>query len=169
MSDNVVFEDNSVKVKKLLREEAIKFLHEVGGEIRSQTQRNSRRKTSKTAGSYKYKVDEGQLAVHIGSDYQNAVWEEFGTGEFASETGHVGRKGWWVYVEGSPSKGTSSNSKTYNSPVQAKMAVAILREKGLDAHMTKGKKANRPLWKAFESLKSKIKRRAEQIYGGLNS
>lgn len=171
MSDNVVFEDNSVKVKKLLREEAIKFLHEVGGEIRSQTQRNADKhnKTSKTAGSYKYKVDEGQLAVHIGSDYQNAIWEEFGTGEFASETGHVGRKGWWVYVEGSPSKGTSSSGKSYNSPYKAKMAVAILRSKGLNAHMTKGKHARRNLWKAYESLKSKIKRRAEQIYGGLNS
>lgn len=167
---NVEFEDFSVKVKKSLKDEAIKFLYEIGGELRSMTQRNSRRKTSKTAGSYEYKVDEGQLAVHIGSDYQNAIWEEFGTGEYASETGHVGRKGWWVYVEGSPTKSPSTSSgKSYSSPEQAKMAVALLRSKGLDAHMTKGKHANRPLRKAYDSSKSKIIRRAEQIFGGLNS
>jgi hypothetical protein len=163
----VTFEDHSVKVKKELRNQAIKFLHEVGGEIRSMTERKSRRKTSKTAGSYKYKIDRDQLAVHIGSDYQNAIWEEFGTGEHALNKD--GRKGWWVYVTGSPSKGTSSDSKTYSSPEEAKKAVAILRSKGLDAHMTQGKKAHRPLWKAYQSCKSKIKKRANEIYKGLNS
>jgi hypothetical protein len=171
VSDNVVFEDYSVKVKEALRDKAISFLEEVGGELRSMTQRNSRRKTSKTAGSYKYKVDEGQLCVHIGSDYQNAIWEEFGTGIHAvdkdGKPSGKGRKGWWVYVEGSPSKPTSSpKGKSYNSPVQAKMAVERLRSKGLDAHMTQGKKANRPLWKAFETSKSRIIKRAEQIFGG---
>ena len=64
---------------------------------------------------------------------------------------------------------SSPKGKSYNSPVQAKMAVAILKDKGLDAHMTRGKKANRPLWKAYESFKSGIKRRAEEIFGGLSS
>jgi hypothetical protein len=167
VSDNVVFEDFSVKVKEALRSKAIEFLYEVGGELRSMTQRNSRRKTSKTAGSYKYKVDEGQLAVHIGSDYVNAIWEEFGTGTHAMNGD--GRKGWWVYVEGSPSSGTSKSSKTYNSPEEAKKAVAFLRKKGLDAHMTNGKKAHRPLWKAYQSSKSKIIKRANEIYKGLSS
>ena len=169
MSDNVVFEDNSVRVKEALNGKAIMFLHEVGGELRSMIQRNSRRKTSQTAGSYRCVVDGGQLVVHVGSDLQNAIWEEFGTGEHASETGHIGRKGWWVYVAGSPAKEASENSKTYNSPEEAKKAVAILRSKGLDAHMTKGKKANRPMWKAYESSKSRIIKRANQIFGGLDS
>lgn len=168
MSNNVVFEDFSVEVKTAIQEKAISFLSEVGGELRSRTQRNSRRQTSRTADSYEYKVDEGKLAVHVGSNYPNAIWEEFGTGKYASETGHVGRQGWWVYVTGNPVKETSSNSKTYSSPEQAKRAVAILREQGLDAHMTQGKSANRPMWKAFESFKSKIIRRAEEIFGGLN-
>lgn len=166
---NVVFEDFSVQVKDAIREKTITFLEEVGGELRSRTQRNSRRKTSKTADSYEYKVDEGQLAVHVGSNYENAIWEEFGTGKYASETGHVGRQGWWVYVEGSPSKSSSTTKgKSYSSPVSARMAVALLRSKGLDAHMTRGKTANRPLLKAYESFKSGIIRRAEQIFGGLN-
>ena len=164
---NVVFEDFSVQVKGAIREKAISFLGEVGGELRSRTQRNSRRKTSKTADSYEYKVDDGQLAVHVGSNYQNALWEELGTGEFAINGD--GRKGWWVYVEGSPSKSSSTTKgKSYSSPVSARMAVALLRSKGLNAHMTRGKTANRPLLKAYESFKSGIIRRAEQIFGGLN-
>lgn len=169
MSDIVEFEDYSAKVKEAMRKEAISFLKEVGGELRSLTERKSRKKSSKTAGSYKYVVDESQLAVHIGSDYENAVWEEFGTGIHASETGHVGRKGWWVYVTGSASKTPSKDSKSYSSPEEAKKVVAILKSKGLDAHMTQGKKANRPLLKAFTSSKSKIIKRANEIYKGLNS
>jgi hypothetical protein len=163
---NVVFEDYSVKVKGAIQEKAVSFLEEVGGELRSRTQRNSRRKTSKTAGSYEYKVDEGQLAVHIGSDYINAVWEEFGTGSYALNGN--GRKGWWVYVEGGEPKESASTGKSYSSPEQARMVVAMLREQGLDAHMTKGKSANRPLFRAYESFKSGIKRRAEEVFGGLN-
>ena len=51
MANNVVFEDYSVQVKNVIKEKCIAFLYEVGGEIRSQAQRNSRRKTSQTAGS----------------------------------------------------------------------------------------------------------------------
>ena len=168
MSDHVVFEDYSVKVKKALKEKAISFLYEIGGELRSMIERKSRRKTSKTAGSYGYKVDESQLAVHVGSDYENAIWEEFGTGIHASETGHVGRQGWWVYVAGSPSK-KSSKGKSYSSAKEAKKAVAILRSKGLNAYATQGKKANRPMWKVYQSNKSKIQKRANEIYRELNS
>lgn len=160
---NVVFEDYSVEVKGAIKDKIISFLYEIGGELVSQTQRNSRRKTSKTAGSYEYKVDEGKQAVHIGSDYENAIWEEFGTGEYAIHGD--GRKGWWVYVEGSSSSGSSSG-KSYSSPEEARMAVAILRDKGLDAHMTRGKTANRPLFKAYKSSKSSIINRARTIFGG---
>lgn len=165
MSDNVVFEDYSVKVKKELRDKAIAFLYEIGGELVSRTDRNSRRKTSKTAGSYKYKVDEGELAVHVGSDYMNAIWEEFGTGSHAINGD--GRKGWWVYVDkGSTVTSSSGGGKSYASPKQAEMAVAILKSEGLDAHMTKGKTANRPLFKAYTSFKSSIINRARDIFGG---
>lgn len=167
MSNRVVFEDYSVECKNAIKEKAIIFLEEVGGELRSRTQRNSRRKTSKTADSYEYKVDEGQQAVHVGSNYDNAIWEELGTGEYA--VNGDGRKGWWVYVTGgSSSSSSSSKGKSYSSPAQAKRAVAILKEQGLDAHMTKGKTANRPLLKAYQSFKSGIIARAEQIFGGLN-
>ena len=82
---SVEFTDNTAKIKAALSEGVIGFLHEAGGEIQAQTQRNSRVDTGQTKGSYKYMVDEGkdESTVAVGSDLENAIWEEFGTGEYA--------------------------------------------------------------------------------------
>ena len=50
---SVEFTDNTAKIKAALSEGVIGFLHEVGGEIQSQTQDNSRVDTGQTKGSYK--------------------------------------------------------------------------------------------------------------------
>ena len=127
MSNNVVFEDYSVQVKNMIKEKALVFLREAGEEITSLTVRNQVRKTGQTAGSWSDSpvLDEGNLAVHMGSNYENAIWEEFGTGEFA-EKGD-GRKGWWVYIAGSG--GNGSGGKSYATEAQAKRATAILRKR----------------------------------------
>lgn len=70
------FKDNSAAVKGALREAAIAFLNEVGGEVASRTKQNSRRKTGKTAGSWTYQVDESGYKVAIGSGEENAVWDK---------------------------------------------------------------------------------------------
>ena len=162
MSDNVVFEDYSVEVKNALKEKAISFLYEVGGEIRSLAQRNSRRKTSQTAGSYQYKVDESGLAVHIGSDYWNAIYEEFGTGEHAINGD--GRKGYWVYVDNGGKPEAPKGGKNYTKE-EAIRVCAYLRKQGLKAYYTNGKTANRPLFKAFESTKPRIENIAKTYFG----
>lgn len=162
---NVIFEDYSIKVKDAIKEKALIFLEEAGSEVESLTVRNTVRDTGQTAGSFDHTLDEGGLAVHIGSNYENAIWEEFGTGEFA-EKGD-GRKGYWVFVKGS--SGSGHGGKTYSTIQQAKRAMAILRKKGLEAYYTKGKKARHPFLKAYTSSKSKIIKRAEQIFGGLSS
>ena len=164
MSNNVIFEDYSVQVKSTLKEKAIAFLHEVCGEIRSQAQRNSRRKTSQTAGSYQYKVDENNLAGHIGSDYWNAIYEELGTGEHAINGD--GRKGYWVFVDTGGEPKAPKGGKNYTK-AEAKRIVAFLRKKGLNAYYTNGKSANRPLYKGFTSIKPKIQPVAEKYFGGL--
>ena len=94
---SVEFTDNTAKIKAALSEGDIGFLHEAGGAIQAQTQRNSRVDTGQTKGSYKYMVDEGkdESTVAVGSDLENAIWEEFGTGEYALHGD--GRKGGWVY------------------------------------------------------------------------
>ena len=166
MSDNVIFEDYSIRCREELRDRAIQFLQEAGEEITSMTVRNQVRKTGQTAGSWSDSpvMDEAALAVHMGSNYENAIWEEFGTGEFA-EKGD-GRRGWWVYVKGSSSR---RGGRTYSTQAEAKKAVAILRKKGLEAYYTKGKHARHPFLNAYNSCKSRIMARANQIFGELSS
>ena len=158
---SVQFTDNSAKVKAQLNEASIAYLYEAAGELEAQTKRNSRpvkygRHDVKN--SWQYNVDEDSGEAKIGSPLEAAYWEELGTGEYALNKD--GRKGWWVYVEGNDTP--SSNQKMYTEE-EAKQTAAFLRSQGLDAHATKGTKANRPLFSAFTSLKTALIRRAEEI------
>lgn len=94
---NFKFEDNRIKCKNALDDAMIAFLYEIGGEFVSQTARNSRVKTGQTKGSWDYAVDESALVITIGSPLENAIWEEFGTGEYALNKN--GRKDGWYYVD----------------------------------------------------------------------
>ena len=160
----VTFEDNSENCKNAIKASALAFLYEIGGEIRSQTQRNSRRKTGRTAGTYEYMVDENELAVHIGSNDVNAIWEEFGTGEHSIKGG--GRKGYWVFVDTGGKPQAPKGGKTYTKE-EAKRVVAIMRKKGLNAYYTNGKTANRPLYRAFTATEGKIQSVAEKSFSNI--
>lgn len=110
-------------------------MYAAGGEIQAQTQRNSRVDTGQTKGSYKYMVDEGkdESTVAVGSDLENAIWEEFGTGEYALHGD--GRKGGWVYK-------SKKDGKFYH---------------------TYGKTPRQPLTKAFQSVAPKIKKQLVNV------
>lgn len=94
---NVVFEDYTIRVQEAIADHAIAALEEAAGEIESQTKRNSRVDTSKTKNSFQHKVVDSELTAYIGSNEENALWEEFGTGEYALEGN--GRKGGWWYKD----------------------------------------------------------------------
>ena len=95
------FEDYSIEVLSAIGEKVEATLEECAGEIESQTKRNSRVDTGKTKNSFQHKVTgsvmAGQYIANIGSSEENAIWEEFGTGEHAL-LGN-GRKGGWVYQD----------------------------------------------------------------------
>lgn len=134
---NVIFNDYSIQVKNVIKSTALAFLEEAGGEVEAQTKRNCAVVTGKTKGSFGHSVSESDLAVTIGSDYENAVWEEFGTGIYALNGD--GRKDVpWAYYD----------------------------EHG-EKHITFGKHPKRMLWRAFQSLQAKIQRLAEERFGGL--
>ena len=165
---DVEFYDFRIQCKEALDDAAIKYLYEAAGELQGQTIRNSRpfkkgKKEHDVRGNWKYKVDEDDKEAVVGNPLEASYWEELGTGEYALNKD--GREGWWVYVEGQDSKG---GGKTYSSKEEAEETVAYLREKGLDAHATKGTKANRPLFRAYTSSKSVLIRMAEQVFKGLN-
>ena len=129
---SIQFTDNSVRVKAALNEAAIAYLHEAGGEIEAQVKRNTRVDSGQLKNSWTYKVDEEKGECVIGSPLENAIWEEFGTGEYALHGD--GRKGGWFYVD-DEGKG----------------------------HHTFGKKPHRALQSAFNTLKSALIKRAEEV------
>ncbi len=137
VSNGVQFNDYSIQVKTAIKDTALAFLEEAGGELKAQTKRNCAVLSGKTKGSFQHSVDESSLTVAVGSDYENAIWEEFGTGIYA--VNGDGRKDVpWTYYD----------------------------EQG-EKHVTFGKHPKRMLWNAFQSLQSKIQQIAEERFGGL--
>lgn len=130
-------EDNSGEVKDSFRRTAVAWLYEACGELASAVRNNQRVRTGRTRQSWRHVVVEDQLEGYVASDAENAVWEEFGTGEYALNGN--GRKGGWVYRD----------------------------EKGV-RHFTRGKKPQRPLYKAYMALKNVIIASARERFKGMS-
>lgn len=157
---NVRLENNVLEVVDMLKEEAIAFLYEAGGELLAQTQRNTRVNEGQLKGSWKLVVDEETLTATVGSPLENAIWEEFGTGEFAVE-GNGRQGGWWIKV------GSGSNELSPNIANRYKWEKVSKDENGQIAFVfTRGKKPSRALTNAFTTTKPKINRRLQQIIRG---
>ena len=92
---SVVFKDFTKIVLDKINKTGETFLEEVGGEVEAQTKQNTKVDTGKTKNSWEHRVDTDKMEVQIGSRYQNALWEEFGTGIYALNGD--GRKTKWVY------------------------------------------------------------------------
>lgn len=116
------FKDNSLQIKAEINEALIAFLVEVAGEIVSQTKRNSRVDTGQTKRSYEYVISRDELKATIGSQLENTVWEEFGTGEYALDGN--GRKDGWYYCDEKGNwhftKGKKPNRPLYNAVEKVK-------------------------------------------------
>lgn len=148
MAVTVEFTDNTIEVVNALQSAAESFLYEAGEEVKSAAQRNSRTDTGQFKGKWKATVNTGNLSVQIGHPDENAIWEEFGTGEYA-ENG--GRKGGWL-VPGSE----------LTPKAKSKMQKRIV--KGEEKYFTRGKTPNHTLKNAFDSTKTRIIMRAQQIF-----
>lgn len=97
----IEFIDHTEEVKGLIAELAFGGLEEVAGELEARVKRNTKVKTGQTKNSWQHKVTgsmmAGEYKATVGSDYQNAIWEEFGTGDYALNGD--GRKGGWFYED----------------------------------------------------------------------
>lgn len=93
----IEFKDYTIQVKNAIDDRINAVLEECAGELESQVKRNTRVDTGKTKNSFQHKVVDSEHTAYIGSNYENAIWEEFGTGEHALEGN--GRKGGWFYVD----------------------------------------------------------------------
>lgn len=93
----VEFTDNSEEIKLLLERATTEGLEAAAKEIKAQAVRNTPVKTGQLKGSWDHIVDEGKMDATIGSPLENAIWTEFGTGEYALKGN--GRKDGWVYQD----------------------------------------------------------------------
>lgn len=96
---DIEFVDNRVQVNKALDDAVGVFLLEASAEIVSAAARGSRVDSGQLKGSWKANVNESKGEAVIGSELENAIWEEFGTGEYAAKGD--GRKGGWSYQDDS--------------------------------------------------------------------
>ena len=149
-----MFNDGLYTVKGI---EAIAWLEEAGGEIKSQAASNSRRASGETAGSFRHEVDTENMVCAIGSDLENALWEEFGTGEYAlNGDGRAGA--WYVPVKSY----TGKRKPTYNGKV-----VIVHGKNGVDFYKTNGKRGTRALFNAFNSLKGPVQNKVQMNFKDL--
>lgn len=132
---SIEFKNNSLVVKKALEAAGRAWLHESAGEMLAQVQRNTKVDTGQTKESWQYKVNEATGEAVIGSNYENAIWEEFGTGIYA-EKGDGRKTAWYYYSE--------------------KLGKYV---------KTVGKRPRRAFHKAYTSTKPKIVRRAAAVFG----
>lgn len=146
---SVQFEDFSIQVKDALDDKALAFLEEAASEIESAARHNSRIDIGQLEGSWAHLTDDSAYEATIGSPLQNAIWEEFGTGEYAANGD--GRKGGW-YI---PADELSAKAKR-------KMQKVTIN--GKDFYHTYGKKPNHTLQRAFDDSKPAIIRRAQEIF-----
>lgn len=127
---SVEFQDFSIQVKEALDDKALIFLEEAASEIESAAKRGSRVDSGQLKGSWTHLVDEGTYEATVGSPLQNAIWEEFGTGEYAAAGD--GRKGGWSYQDDAGdwhhTKGKKPN-RTLQKAFDSKKAAIIRRAK----------------------------------------
>lgn len=135
---SVKFTNNSAKVKGALNDAVIAYLYGAAGELESQVKRNTTTKngTGQLKNSWTHVVDESKGEAVVGNPLENAIWTEFGTGEFALHGD--GRKGGWTYKD-------EKDGKWYH---------------------TYGKKPLRAFQSAFNTLKPALIRRAEEELKG---
>jgi hypothetical protein len=131
------FKDRRVEVKRAAEDAIDAVLLEVSAELVSQTARNTPVDTGQLKGSWAANVtnDGDKYTATIGSPLEYAIWQEFGTGEYALKGD--GRKGGWAYED----------------PKTGKRI------------FTFGNRPRRMFWNAFTSLKDKMIKRIQDTIG----
>lgn len=129
------------------------MLEEIGLKVEAFTKTNitaaGRIDTGQYRNSITHRVRLDERSVYVGSNLEHAIYNELGTGKFA--TNGNGRPGYWVYVAGqdraSRAANRATNRKIYTL-AEAKRIMAYLRSKGLNAFYTCGMKPTHALQKA---------------------
>jgi HK97 gp10 family phage protein len=152
--------NNADLTKKNVREAAAVALEEIGMLAERYAKMLCPVDTGNLRNSITHTVDEGNLVAYLGTPVEYATYVEYGTGVHG-ENGGTGA-GWWVYVTGGGSGQNKVHGKRYTEQ-EARKIVAILKSKGLDAHMTQGQKPTHFLKNAVQEHADEYKAITEMI------
>lgn len=106
----VTFKDFTGEVTKEIENIFLKWLEETSKLLASETATRTRRGTGETADRWTNLVDKSNMVAYVGNPLENAIWEEYGTGEYAFNDN--GRKGGWVYRDETTGKWHHTYGKT---------------------------------------------------------
>lgn len=149
----VEFENNILAVKAALDRTAERFLKEAGQVLEAQAVQNTVVDSTHTRESWGHCVNTSENSVTIGNTEQNAVWEEYGTGDYAFE-GDGRKTAWYVPAE----LCTGKKKPSFNGKV-----IIVYGKNGKAYYKTNGKKPRRMLHNAYHTKKSGLIRRANQL------
>ncbi|MBE6846070.1 MAG: HK97 gp10 family phage protein [Ruminococcus sp.] len=128
---NIRLENNSVAVKEILERGCEKWLEKTAEAITQKVRQNTSVDTGETRDGWEKIVNKDAGVAIVGNTLENAVWEEFGTGEYALSGD--GRKGGWVYADEKGgfhfTRGKPPKRAFHKAYLQCENEAALLAEK----------------------------------------
>ena len=162
---SVDFTDNTGAVLEAFRAAIEKGLEDVGRAAEKYAVLKTPTKTGNLKGSITHAVRD--TTAYVGTNSEYGAYVELGTGRYASNG--KGRPGWWVYVvdsDGGGKRHVNAEKKIYTE-AEARQIMAILRSKGLDAHMTQGIKPHHMIRDAAADHTEQYMRMIERALKGV--
>ena len=148
------FKGYSMQVKQKINDAIVAWLYEAAGELEAQVKRKTRVDFGDLKKSWKHEVREHSGEAYIGSSLENAIWEEFGTGEYALK-GNGRKTPWYVPVDGYVGK----KKPTYDGKV-----VIVHGKNGKKFYKTNGKRGTGAFMNAYTFLKPKLMKSAQDKF-----
>ena len=148
------FEDNSIQVCDAIASAGQQWLDDSTRLVLNQTIRNQRVDTGRTKTSWKRTVS-GNKGL-VGSEMENAIWEEYGTGAH-SDNGQGRKTPWYV---------PKADFKGHHPPTYKGKVVVVFGKGGKEYFKTDGKTPNRALRNAKDSCLETIRQRLKDTVGG---
>lgn len=144
-----MIKNNTPNVINAMSDASKEWLIEVASEILSQAQRNTavgRVGGGQTKASFRLgELNEADMSITVGSDSKNAIWEEYGTGDYAINGD--GRKGGWYVMVG------EGRNQISESVVKAYGYRIYYGKNGKRFIHTYGKRPKRAFQKAIDKVK----------------